>query len=299
MSFFAKQKQKAPLSSSKTPTNKCKESSKKVSESLQKPCIFKNPSREGVKVFEWDCEACTFHNKKRRHVTDLMVCEICGTKHNEVIEVDDRDIPSHKVTPASLRKGDSVDPTLNNPLMRSSINNEANQIITPSEPGIMTIDGKKEERIDVVPRMLDSSLENPIVLCDVNEEPSRKKRKLSHRPVQSQIVCEDGTKSKATRLLSFSVSKNSGRITIHYGDDGESSLINFNVEEIVTKETVDRLLEARLSRNHNTASSIKLIYNQSALSKGKLTKLLKTFDDVETIMVSLFQVRFLTTFDSW
>jgi hypothetical protein len=288
MSFFAKQKQKIPQSSSKVPNNISKESATKLSKSSQKTCIFGNPSKENPTMIEWDCEACTFHNKQRQHFSDSMACEICGAQHTEVIGIDDRDIPSRKVTPSSLRKGE---------ISQSLIAHQTNQLIKPSKPEIVTIDGMEEEqRIDVVPRKLDSSLKNPIILCDVPEEASssRKKRKVNHRQPQSKPVStivfpisnQDRSKAKSTTLLSFSVSKNSGRITVHFSESGESSLTNFQVENIVTKETVDLLMEAQLSRNYNAIPSINLVYDQSALSKGKQTNLFKISYIVGPITIS-------------
>ena len=75
--------------------------------------------------------------------------------------------------------------------------------------------------------------------------------------------------TKSTPLLSFSVSKNSGRITIHFSDTGESSLTNFDLDQIVTAETSDRLMEARLSRSQNAILSVPLVYDQAVLHRGK------------------------------
>ena len=281
MSFFVKQKQKIPQSSSKVPNSTRKESATKLSKSTEKPSIFGKPSKQNPKMIEWDCEACTFHNKQRQNSSDSMACEICGAQHIEVIEVDDRDIPSRKVTPGSLRKGE---------LPQSSIAHRTNELIKLSKAEIVTIDGmEKEQRIDVIPRKLDSSLKNPIILCDVSSP--RKKPKVNHRQTQSKTLSTFDSpvsnEAKATTLLSFSVSKNSGRITVHFSESGESSLTNFQVETIVTKETVDLLMEARLSRNFNAMPSIKLAYNQSALSKGKhQINLFKIFSVVGSITIS-------------
>jgi hypothetical protein len=54
----------------------------------------------------------------------------------------------------------------------------------------------------------------------------------------------------------------------------------------VTKETVDLLMEAQLSRNYNAIPSINLVYDQSALSKGKQTNLFKISYIVGPITIS-------------
>ena len=147
----------------------------------------------------------------------------------------------------------------------------------------MIDESEDKPKVDMVPRKLDSTLENPIVLCDVTEESAsvRKKRKTSHCPPPqlkraptgvSLLSDGDESKAKPEKVLSFSVSKNSGRITIHFCESGESSLTNFKMEQIVTKETVDRIVEAKLSRGQKSSTtSIKLDYNQTALCRCKFS----------------------------
>jgi hypothetical protein len=53
---------------------------------------------------------------------------------------------------------------------------------------------------------------------------------------------------KKQHELEFSVSKNSGRVTIHYVDSGKSSLVNFDIEQVLTSETCDALMEAKTNR---------------------------------------------------
>ena len=91
MSFFAKQQQKPSQSTSKPPTNARRETGKQSSISSNKPCLFGNPSKRTLEMIEWDCTACTFHNKRRQHLSDEKNCEMCGRKHQEVIEIDDED----------------------------------------------------------------------------------------------------------------------------------------------------------------------------------------------------------------
>jgi hypothetical protein len=65
----------------------------------------------------------------------------------------------------------------------------------------------------------------------------------------------------------FSVSKNSGRIMIHYEKSKEASLVSFDLEEILTNEVVDHMMEAKLDRRL-TGTSISLDFVDSALVKG-------------------------------
>ena len=266
MSFFARQKQKNPQISSKAPTTIGKDSKTNLSKSLKKPfSLDLKTLKATVEIIEWDCKACTFHNKQPKHASDLMSCEMCGTKDANVIEIDDHDIPSRKVTPGSTRKSQTE--------TYVSTVHQTKPVVSLSKPNIVTIDKVKNQSIYVVPRKLDSSLENPIVLCDDSNDISspRKKRKLINQsknvsPIDSNI---GGQSSNSATSLSFSVSRNSGRITIHFTESGKSSLTNFKVEEIVTEETVNHLMEARMSRNHNAITAVKLIYDEKALGKGE------------------------------
>ena len=69
-------------------------------------------------------------------------------------------------------------------------------------------------------------------------------------------------------MLTFSVSKNSGRITLHYKEDGSSSLINFDVHDVLTEETVDALADAQTTRVNAIATSVNLQFNQEAIQGG-------------------------------
>jgi len=70
---------------------------------------------------------------------------------------------------------------------------------------------------------------------------------------------------EAEPALFFSVSKNSGRITVHYGKTGESSRTNFEVEQIMSKETADHMTEARLTRKHGITTTVPLEFDDLSL----------------------------------
>ncbi|MGK3735741.1 MAG: hypothetical protein ACI8RD_001044 [Bacillariaceae sp.] len=243
-----------------------KESSKARS-SIATKGILKNSRK-----IEWDCVACTLHNSQEQQHSDWLVCEICQTPYTNMIDVDanDSDLKNrlHQVTPASARKGNS------NSLGNSNVDTQS---IRRYETETIVIDETEEKKNnDPVALKLDSSLENPIVLCDIPEETSypRKKQKTIHHQLHSKLATKhkypvsggDRLKTKTVPLLSFSVSKNSGRITIHFYASGESTLTNFEVEQIVSKTTADHLMEAQLSRIKN--AYVALVYDQAVLHRG-------------------------------
>ena len=287
MSFFAKQKQKASQSLKKSPKNECTECPKELSKSpslvastMKKATILCQVSQGIKNILEWDCEACTFHNTQLQQHSDEMTCEMCGTHKNNVIDMTDsaNDIPVQQVTPSNMGGSGGN----NHQTSRSQKTRDAKRC----GPELVKVDDADEElNKDIIPRKLVSSLQNPIVLSDIPEEIAhpRKKHKVNHQqselknlPINtSRTSTEDESKVVPATLLSFSVSKNSGRVTIHFNDSGESSLTNFELEQIVTEETADRLTEARLNRSYHAVSSIVLAYNESALSRCKNIKLRK------------------------
>ena len=86
---------------------------------------------------------------------------------------------------------------------------------------------------------------------------------LLKRKVASAVTRE----KTRTPLLSFSVSKNSGRVTIHYHDSGKSSLTNFELEEIVTNETADHWMESKTNRRGREGFNVQ--FDLRALRKSK------------------------------
>ncbi len=277
MSFFAKQKQKVPHSKKLSSTNTCTESEKNIPLAQKPLTSFGRCPKGNIEMVEWNCEACTFRNKQHRSFSNKMACEMCGTQYQEVIEIDDEETSSRRATPTSLQKGDYGDSGANKQLSKfSTIRKRTRQSLSTSRPEAMTIDCTEESSVKITPRKLDTALENPFVLSNLQVKTNpRKKQKSCEGKDESNIssVCSILKEGSPTRevatVLSFSVSRNSGRITIHFSDTGESTLTNFKVEQIVTAETADRLMEARLSRNHNAMTSIKLFYNEIAIRKGK------------------------------
>jgi hypothetical protein len=66
--------------------------------------------------------------------------------------------------------------------------------------------------------------------------------------------------------LTFSVSKNSEIITIHFAGTGASSLVNFAIDQIVTSDTADRLLDSKVSNRVSTEPlSISVAFDESGI----------------------------------
>ena len=72
--------------------------------------------------------------------------------------------------------------------------------------------------------------------------------------------CKTNTPHKASmtdlHILSFSVSKNSGRISLHLSSSGNALHVNFDLSQVLTKECADSLEDVQLRRKaHNSSLS--------------------------------------------
>jgi len=234
------------------------------------------------KIVEWDCEACTFHNSQRRPRFGDLRCEMCQFQYFETNMIDltanDTVQETSRVKLGSMEKttlnlfisygsgksenlSNVVDLTENDAVqanrsvtLRNIKKTTLNQFnpcgLGKPENVILDVDGNKEYDINSC---------RGDGLLDVTALQG-KKRKLPDQPIQN-----DESHGKHTSL-SFAVSNNTGRVTIHYAATGQSSLVNFDIEHIVTDETMDKMMEAKLRRNESSLS-LQLIYNDAAIKK--------------------------------
>jgi hypothetical protein len=87
--------------------------------------------------------------------------------------------------------------------------------------------------------------------------------------LRTKLNCEGGIVGKKFEdnvkpSLRFTVSKNTGRLTVVW----DSNFTSFEVEEIVSVETSDRMMDAKLSRKHVPNRPVSLFYEESALQRG-------------------------------
>jgi HNH endonuclease len=90
-----------------------------------------------------------------------------------------------------------------------------------------------------------------IIVIDKSHPPPIKKSDCScdtRYPESITSIVTPAKEKEQQCLLKFSVSKNSGRITIHNGETGERFPHNFDIDEVITTETSDQLLESEVNR---------------------------------------------------
>lgn len=215
---------------------------------------------------EWACEKCTFINSQPKD-SRWLKCTMCGERYFEK--------PSPTVTPTSTQSSQE-DPII---LMDESEDEEKAQG-TPN--GLWNT--KKRQRTkpskngrDVV--VLDADIDQR-----AHKEPTNKKVTKRLKAETEDVICldeSDGTTKSQVPLkssepmsprsvLSFSVSKNSGRITIHYAGTNESSLVNFSPEQVLTEETANRLLDTKIHRRSSSGLGISLQFNKESIHQSKL-----------------------------
>eukprot|EP00980_Cylindrotheca_fusiformis_P029622 scaffold23625_cov137-Cylindrotheca_fusiformis.AAC.7 len=212
---------------------------------------------------EWACETCTFHNSRLRPKSGWLQCSMCQTSYVE----DQRRSPA--VTPPSNVKGFSLE--------GRSLSASSHQLkylgktSSQSEPIVLDEYSDSGDEVDSSPTKklwsthqmhtvsATSSQENPIILDDETKCIKRLCKKRKAQPPVSEVVPLDDqenpscsgvphTNCSPPSFLSFSASRNSGRITIHYARTNESSLINYEVDQVVSEATASQLLEAKTNR---------------------------------------------------
>jgi|AntRauTorckE5430_2_1112549.scaffolds.fasta_scaffold01935_7 hypothetical protein len=114
-----------------------------------------------------------------------------------------------------------------------------------------------------------------IELIDDSDDEEFEPMPSKRQKLESNNSANSTTKiTKIPPLLSFSVSKNSGRIAIHEAVNGDSLSINFDVEKIVNADMSEELLMRQLKRSgtHLSVSASQVTFQDSEVEKGKATQ---------------------------
>lgn len=190
-------------------------------------------SHEQRQKVVWTCEACTFENSKIRPKSGWVACAMCSTSYFE----GSYSSCSTTVTPSSSQPNAFIQ------------ENKSSQ----DKPIIIDDDDNEDQDIN-------------------NESPSHSISKRKHNFGEDMSLYKmNQRKEESILTLTYSVSKNSGRITIHYPQrDNESSLINFDVNEVLSKESMDKLLEAKTNRkSYVKVRDMQISFDPDAILRGK------------------------------
>ena len=214
-------------------------------------------------LISWACQACTLSNSKARSMTGWYTCDACDQPY----------ILSETTAESSEDEDEDAgfDALISTPSLNSIKKPPASKTVTMSS-------GKASFRSAA--RISMSPEDNEVVVVDCMETSISRSKSQTCPPasfakkrasVASDVIVVDDdddsvqtandddvveileTKPKAIpaapeHVLEFSVSKHSGRVTVHFAKSGASSLVNFAVEDVVTSKTADHLLDARIKK---------------------------------------------------
>lgn len=252
-------------------------------------------------LVQWNCASCTLLNEETRTGSNRYICAACGEPYAPRTGRLEKFVTpaSTKKQPLSAKVTEDIVTVLrkrSNPLLSEVGGMEAPiDLCSPVrartladkfssvEPGfsshdVALLDDDREMLIQRARMPTDVSSPEVIVVEDIESS--------------SGQDCQKIIKEKEFEpLLEFSVSKNSGRVAIHIARSGESSPVNFQIEEVIASNGSDPLLLARgekvgtaepskgVAFNDNKIRTILLevVAENSALSMNKMAFELKDF----------------------
>uniref|UniRef100_A0A7S3QB74 Uncharacterized protein n=1 Tax=Chaetoceros debilis TaxID=122233 RepID=A0A7S3QB74_9STRA len=229
------------------------------------PQSTKSPTSD--QQLSWTCEFCTFINEYVKSDSGLSRCLVCKSRR------------CHK----SSKVGSvSVD------LSQSSI--DTTQSLTIDE---IDLTQSPTNKAKPTPKLCASSQSEIIEICDDSDDdddddddnlrhsPYATVRSIRPNLMSSQKIIpivnldldqEIHETLPTTRVLSFSVSKNSGRIAVYLSDTGESLLINFDYENLIQESTSEELQNRQLKRKKRMQNDLepdRVLFDDAQVSKGK------------------------------
>jgi hypothetical protein len=266
MSFFQKQ-----ITAAKTDNEKPEASSGGV---LANTTTRSSSTTKTGPHVEWACETCTFENSKFRPKSGWLACEMCASVYVKPVGQD-----ASPVTPPSASKAspsaenvvlDDIE-VLEETEMLSSQNSSTDPIVIDDDPKMPISQSMKPRELNPPDRVVID--DSPIALSKKRRRPGVVVLAEEHPTGKRSIVTPHSKISQLEPILTFSVSKNSGRITIHYATDGKSSHVNFDLEQVVSEETADRLLDTKVnSRSASKVAAVAADFDENSIGRGKTCK---------------------------
>ena len=179
----------------------------------------------------WSCDACTFLNSKVRAKSGYLACDMCQTPH-----LQDSSSSVRLVTPTIL-------------------STKRPSSLKMSRPGVQNL--SEEIFLNGTPILMFKSTEtNEVVCIDENhsDDAMPDSESLTTEYMPSILSCS--SQNKEINLLKFSVSKNSGRVTIHNAKSDESLFVSFDLAGIIAETKSIKVLAAPVKRSHSTPTQL-------------------------------------------
>lgn len=232
---------------------------------ISKTDSAKKPSDNKI---EWQCTTCTFINSKKR--SSYLPCEMCGElfvpdsgpQTESTPRVTPMSVPRSAKgtakTPQSIAASKPSNSVHSTPLARAFRNSSTQP--SPSAE-VVIIDENSHHSPESNAARKTSPQETLVIIDSDDDEAPPEKLSHARKSLRRPVI-------KTQEMLTFSVSKNSGRITLHYKEDGSSSHINFDVHDVLTEKTADAIADAQTTRANVTAASVPLQFNQKGIEEG-------------------------------
>jgi 5-methylcytosine-specific restriction endonuclease McrA len=266
-------------------------SSKRQCSSEKKSSLRKSLDSTSVDQFTWSCKICTLSNSKPRSGSAWYTCDACAEPYVSPAssESSDAELDELLQTPALDRKqppsmATAVSTGNSTPQWRPS--RMSPEVIVLDIPDSRpSLDCSEVIEIDASPppsplmKKTKSSCHRPSLDCsgviEIDASPPPTPFTKTAKSSSPEVIVldddsdDDATKqsipsqkvSTPTHLIEFSISQHSGRITIHYASNGESSLVNFDVDEVVSNNTADLLLDARIKKVSVAGQQVQLEFD--------------------------------------
>lgn len=238
------------------------------------------PKCSPIEIVEWTCKTCTFDNSREMPASGWLPCEMCGEcLVEESTAESESEVASSSFASQSLKSDDRQNDIV---YLCGGVQKRRKQRASPE---IVVLDGSDEDastppRAAKKPRRT-SSLGSKSETIEINDDIVLKKMA---RPSEVSVIDVDVPVSKsvvtpATQprkralspiVLKFVVSKNSGRVSIHCAKSGNSFHFNFDIDQLITEETADKLLNAQVKRSSNAfgVSEKDVNFREDAVAQG-------------------------------
>jgi hypothetical protein len=226
----------------------------------------------------WTCQNCTFANTSKRLATGWYPCKMCKEQRVANDNDSDSDLDDYPLTSTPVFNRTRAPP--------AKVSTPRKYSTRPAQAS----NASDDVVIDYATRPVRASNTSDVIVIDCDspsaETVSVKKHGVSKTaPSDDIIVIDDDDDDETSPVppvaaqrprheLTFSVSKNSERITIHFAGTGASSLVNFAIDQVVTSDTADRLLDNKVNkRSSKEPLSIAVAFDESGVRSvlGKVT----------------------------
>lgn len=240
------------------------------------------PKCSPIEIVEWTCKTCTFDNSREMPASGWLPCKMCGEcLVEESTAESESEVASSSFASQSPKSDDRQKNIVD---LCGGVQKRRKQQASPEIVVLLDLDGSYEDlstpRAAKKPRRTSSSgskseaieINDDIVLKEM-ARPSEVSVIDVDVPISKSVVTPASQPRKGAlspSVLKFVVSKNSGRVSIHCAKSGNSFHFNFDIDQLITEETADKLLNAQVKRSSNTfgVSEKDVNFREDAVTQG-------------------------------